>query len=68
MQMVIAVTELNITCSSDGTNLDNVLKSRNFVTLLTGVCIVKAMLFPVVTYACENWNIKKGECQRTDVF
>ena len=50
------------------TNLDNVLKSRNFVTLLTRICIGKAMLFPVVTYACENWTIKKAECQRTDIF
>ena len=49
------------------TNLDSVLKSRN-ITLLTKVCIVKAMVFPVVTYNCESWTIKKAECQRIDVF
>ena len=42
------------------TNLDSVLKSRD-VTLLTKIHIVKAMIFPVVTYGCENWNIKKAE-------
>ena len=49
------------------TNLDSVLKSRD-VTLLTKVRIVKGMVFPVVTYGCESWTIKKGECQRTDAF
>ena len=49
------------------TNLDSVLKSRD-VTLLTKVCTVKAMVFPVVTYSCENWTIKKAECQRIDAF
>ena len=44
------------------TNLDNVLKSRD-ITLLTKVCIVKAMDFPVVTYGCESWTIKKAERQ-----
>ena len=43
------------------TNLDSVLKSRN-ITLLTKVCIVKAMVFPVVMYSCESWTIKKAEC------
>ena len=47
------------------TNLDSVLKSRD-ITLLTKVCIVKAMVFPVVTYGCESWTIKKAECQRID--
>ena len=42
-------------------NLDSVLKSRD-ITLLTKVCIVKAMVFPVVTYGCENWIIKETEC------
>ena len=42
------------------TNLDNVLKSRD-ITLLTKVCIVKAMVFPVVMYECEIWTIKKAE-------
>ena len=41
------------------TNLDSVLKSRHFVTLLTKVCLVKAMVFPVVMYGCESWTIKK---------
>ena len=49
------------------TNLDSVLKSRD-VTQLTKVCIVKAMVFPVVTYGCESWTIKKAEDQRTDAF
>ena len=49
------------------TNLDSVLKSRD-ITLLTKVHIVKAMVFPVVTYGCESWTIKKAECQRTDAF
>ena len=43
------------------TNLDSVLKSKD-VTLLTKVCIVKAMVFPVVRYECESWTIKKAEC------
>ena len=47
--------------------LDSALKSRD-ITLLTKVHIVKAMVFPVVTYGCENWTIKTTECQRTDVF
>ena len=42
-------------------NLDSVLKSRD-ITLLTKVCIVKAMIFPVVTYRCESWTIMKAEC------
>ena len=47
------------------TNLDNILKSRD-ITLLTKVCEVKCMVFPVVMYGCECWTIKKAECQRTD--
>ena len=43
------------------TNLDSVLKTRD-ISLLTKVCIVKAMVFPVVMYGCENWTIKKAEC------
>ena len=42
------------------TNLDSILKSRD-ITLLTNVCIVKAMVFPVVMYGCESWTIKKAE-------
>ena len=49
------------------TNLDSVLKSRD-VTLLTKVRIVKAMVFPVVTYGCESWIVKKAERQRIDAF
>ena len=49
------------------TNLDSVLKSRD-ITLPTKFHIVKAMIFPVVTYRCESWTLKKAECQRTDAF
>ena len=49
------------------TNLDSILKSRD-ITLLTKVCLVKAMVFQVVMYGCESWTIKKAECQRTDAF
>ena len=48
-------------------NLDSVLKSRD-ITLPIKVCIVKAMVFPVVTYGCESWTIKKAECQKIDAF
>ena len=49
------------------TNLDSVLKSRD-ITLPTKICLVKAMIFPVVTYRCENWTIKKAEHLRFDAF
>ena len=49
------------------TNLDNVLKCRD-TSFLTKVCIVKAMVFPVVMYRRESWTIKKAECWRIDVF
>jgi len=49
------------------TNLDSMLKSRD-ITLPTKVCLVKAMVFPVVMYGCENWTVKKAECRRTDAF
>ena len=49
------------------TNLDSIFKSRN-ITLSTKVHLVKTMVFPVVTYGCENWTIKKAECQRIDAF
>ena len=49
------------------TNHNNVLKSRD-ITLPRKVCIVKAMVFPVVTYNCESWTLKKAEHQRTDAF
>ena len=49
------------------TNLDRVLKSRD-ITLPTKVHLVKTMVYPVVTYGCESWTIKKAEHQRTDAF
>ena len=49
------------------TNLDSILKSRD-ITLLTKVCLVKAMVFPVVMYGCESWTIKKAEHWRIDAF
>ena len=49
------------------TSLDSILKSKD-ITLPTKVCLVKAIVFPVVTYRCENWTIKKAEHQRTDAF
>ena len=49
------------------TNLDSILKSRD-ITLLTKVHIVKAMVFPIVIYICENWTIKKAERYRIDAF
>ena len=49
------------------TNLDSILKSRD-ITLPTKVCLVKAMVFPVVMYGCESWTIKKAEHQRIDAF
>ena len=49
------------------TNLHSVLKSRD-ITLLTKICIVKAMVFPIVIYGCESWIIKKAEHQRIDAF
>ena len=49
------------------TNLDSILKTR-VIILPTKVRLVKAMVFPVVMYGCESWNIKKAECQRIDAF
>ena len=49
------------------TELDSILKSRD-ITLPTKVCLVKAMVFPVVKYGCESWTVKKDECQRIDAF
>ena len=48
-------------------NLDSIFKSRD-ITLLTKVCLVKAMVFPVVMYGCESWTVKKTECRRIDAF
>ena len=49
------------------TNLDSIFKSRD-ITLPAKVCLVKAMVFPVVMYGCESWTIKKAECRRIDAF
>ena len=49
------------------TNLDSILKSR-VITLPTKLCLVKAMVFPVVMYGCECWTVKKAKCQKTDAF
>ena len=49
------------------TNLDSIFKSRD-ITLPTKVCLVKAMVFPVVMYGCASWTVKKAECRRIDAF
>ena len=49
------------------TNIDSILKSRD-ITLPTKICLVKAMVFPVVMYGCESWTVKKAECQRIEAF
>ena len=48
-------------------NLDSISKSRD-ITFPTKVCLVKAMVFPVVMYGCESWTVKKAECRRIDAF
>ena len=69
LQMAIAAMKLKdkLLGRKAMTNLDSILKSRD-ITLLTKVCLVKAMAFPVVLYGCESWTIKKAECQRIDAF
>ena len=64
-----AAVKLKDACSLEEklTKLDTMLKSR-YITLLTKVHIVKAMVFPVVMYGCESWTIKKAEQQRIDAF
>ena len=49
------------------TKLDSILKSR-YITLLTKICLVKALVFPVVVYGCESWTIKKAEHRRIDAY
>ena len=49
------------------TSLDSILKSRD-MTLPTKICLVKAMVFPVIMYGCESWIVRKAECQRIDAF
>ena len=48
-------------------NLDSIFKSRD-ITLQTKLCLVKAMVFPVVMYGCESWTVKKAKCQRINAF
>ena len=64
LQMVTVSHEIKrclLLCRKVMTNVDSILKSRD-IALLTKVCLVKAMVFPVVMYGCESWTIKKGEC------
>ena len=69
--MVIVAMKLKDDCSLEGelfmTNLDSILKSRD-ITLPKKVHPVKAMVFPVVMYGCDNWTLKKAECRRVDAF
>ena len=69
LQMVTAAMKLKSTVLGRKVmaKLDSILKSRD-ITLPTKVCLVKAMVFPVVMYGCENWTIKKAEHQRIDAF
>ena len=62
LQMVTAAMKLTVM-----TNLDSILKSRD-ITLPTKICLVKAMVFPIVMYGCESWTIKKAEHWRIDIF
>ena len=67
--MVIAAMELKDACSLEViTNLDNILKSRDIITLPTKVHLVRVMVFSVVMCGCESWSTKKAECQRIDAF
>ena len=70
LQMVIAAIKFK-RCLLLGrkikTSIDSILKSRD-ITLPTEVCLVKAMVFPLVMYGCESWTIKKAECPRIDAF
>ena len=67
--MVTAAMRVKDACSMEEvmTNLDSILKSRH-ITLPTKVCLVKAMVFPVVMSGCESWTIKKAEYRRIDAF
>ena len=68
LQMVIAAMKLKDAYSLKVmTNLDSIFKSRD-ITLPTKVCLVKAMVFPVVMYGCESWTVKKAERQRIDAL
>ena len=69
LQMVIAAMKLRhlLLGRKVMTNLESILKSRD-ITLPTKVCLVKAMVFPVVMYGCESWTVKKAECWKIDAF
>ena len=69
LQMVIAAMKLELLFLERKamTNLDSTFKSRD-MTLLTKVCLIKAMVFSIVMYGCESWTIKKAECQRIEAF
>ena len=67
LQIVTAAMKLKDTCTLEETNLDSAIKSRD-ITLPTEVCLVKAMIFPVIMYGCEISTIKKSGCQRIDAF
>ena len=69
LQMVIAAMKLRLSLLGRKvmTNLDSIFKSRD-ITLPTKICLVKAMVFPVVMYSCVSWTIKKTEGQRIDAF
>ena len=69
LQVVTAAMKLKtlLLGSKVMTNLDSILKSRD-IPLSTEVCLVKAMVFPVVMYGCDSWTIQKAECRRIDAF
>ena len=67
LQMVTAASRHLLLGRKAMNNIDSILKSRD-VTLPTKVCLVNATIFPVVTYACESWTIKKAEHQSIDAF
>ena len=61
LQLVTAAMKFKDACFLEENNLDSILKSRD-ITLLTKICLVKAMVFPVVMHGRESWTIKKAEC------
>ena len=70
LEIVIAAMKLKDSYSLEEKvidNLDIIFKSRD-ITLLTKVCLVKAMVFPGIMYGCESWTVKKAECRSIDVF
>ena len=67
LQMVIAAMKLKDAYSLEGKLTNLSLKGRD-ITLLTKVCLVKAMVFPLVMYGCESWTVKKAEQRRIDAF